>query len=43
MKGEWFLEEKKFNKKMFYYSNDDDKAEGDCFKPIWVDWTHECR
>ena len=29
------------NRKRFYYSNGDNKVEGDFFKTIWVHWTHE--
>ena len=29
------------NRKSFYYSNDDNKAEWGVFKKVWVDWNHE--
>ena len=38
MKGKWFVEEKK---EVFYYSNDDNKAERGVCKKIWVQSTHE--
>ena len=40
MKGKWFVEKKK---EVLIIQNDDNKAEHDVFKPIWVHWTHQWR
>ena len=31
------------NRKRFYYSNGENKAERDVFKTMWVHWTQEWR
>ena len=31
------------NRKRFYFSNGDNKADRDVFKTIWVHWTHKWR